>query len=229
MVGKLYGLGVGPGDPELLTLKALRRIKESEIIAVPGKKKEESVAYKIARQAYPQIEDKEVLPIDFPMTKDSQRLEESHQLGASQIAEKLREGKSVAFLTLGDPTVYATYLYVHKKILAMGFEAEIVSGITSFCAVAARLNMGLVEKAEPLHVIPASYQIEEALKLPGTKVLMKAGKKIGQVREELLRRGETVVMIENCGMEGEQIYRSAQEIPDDAGYYSLIIAKEKGE
>lgn len=229
MLGKLYGLGVGPGDPELLTLKALRRIKESEIIAVPGKKKEESVAYKIARQAYPQIEDKEVLPIDFPMTKDSQRLEESHQLGASQIAEKLREGKSVAFLTLGDPTVYATYLYVHKRILAMGFEAEIVSGITSFCAVAARLNIGLVEKAEPLHVIPASYQIEEALKLPGTKVLMKAGKKIGQVREELLRRGETVVMIENCGMEGEQIYRSAQEIPDDAGYYSLIIAKEKGE
>lgn len=229
MVGKLYGLGVGPGDPELLTLKALRRIKESEIIAVPGKKKEESVAYKIARQAYPQIENKQVLPIDFPMTKDSQRLEESHQLGASQIAEKLREGKSVAFLTLGDPTVYATYLYVHKRILDMGFEAEIVSGITSFCAVAARLNIGLVEKAEPLHVIPASYQIEEALKLPGTKVLMKAGKKIGQVREELLRRGETVVMIENCGMEGEQIYRSAQEIPDDAGYYSLIIAKEKGE
>ena len=229
MVGKLYGLGVGPGDPELLTLKALRRIKESEIIAVPGKKKEESVAYKIARQAYPQIENKEVLPIDFPMTKDSQRLEESHQLGASQIAEKLREGKSVAFLTLGDPTVYATYLYVHKRILDMGFEAEIVSGITSFCAVAARLNIGLVEKEEPLHVIPASYQIEEALKLPGTKVLMKAGKKIGQVREELLRRGETVVMIENCGMEGEQIYRSAQEIPDDAGYYSLIIAKEKGE
>ena len=196
---------------------------------MPGKKKEESVAYKIARQAYPQIENKEVLPIDFPMTKDSQRLEESHQLGASQIAEKLREGQSVAFLTLGDPTVYATYLYVHKRILDMGFEAEIVSGITSFCAVAARLNIGLVEKAEPLHVIPASYQIEEALKLPGTKVLMKAGKKIGQVREELLRRGETVVMIENCGMEGEQIYRSAQEIPDDAGYYSLIIAKEKGE
>ena len=210
-------------------MKALRRIKESEIIAVPGKKKEESVAYKIARQAYPQIENKEVLPIDFPMTKDSERLEGSHRLGASQIAEKLREGKSVAFLTLGDPTVYATYLYVHKRILAMGFEAEIVSGITSFCAVAARLNIGLVEKAEPLHVIPASYQIEEALKLPGTKVLMKAGKKIGQVREELLRRGETVVMIENCGMEGEQIYRSAQEIPDDAGYYSLIIAKEKGE
>ncbi len=140
MVGKLYGLGVGPGDPELLTLKALRRIKESEIIAVPGKKKEESVAYKIARQAYPQIENKEVLPIDFPMTKDSERLEESHRLGASQIAEKLREGKSVAFLTLGDPTVYATYLYVHKRILAMGFEAEIVSGITSFCAVAARIE-----------------------------------------------------------------------------------------
>ena len=68
----------------------------------------------------------------------------------------------MAFLTLGDPTVYSTYLYVHKRVEAAGYETEIVSGITSFCAVAARLNMGLVEKAEPLHVIPASYQIEEA-------------------------------------------------------------------
>lgn len=101
-----------------------------------------------------------------------------------------------------------------------------MSGITSFCAVAARLNMGLVEKAEPLHVIPASYQIEDALQLPGTKVLMKAGKKMARVKEELRNRNESAVMIENCGMENEKIYRSVEEIPEDAGYYSLIIVKE---
>ena len=143
-----------------------------------------------------------------------------------RVEKYLKEGKNVAFLTLGDPTVYSTYLYIHKRIQDRGYEVEIVSGITSFCAVAARLNIGLVEKAEPLHVIPASYQIEDALKLPGTKVLMKAGKKMAMVKEELQKRNERAVMIENCGMENEKIYRSVEEIPEDAGYYSLIIAKE---
>jgi len=87
--------------------------------------------------------------------------------------------------------------------------------------------MGLVEKAEPLHVIPASYPVEEALRLSGTKVLMKAGKKMGRVKEELLKLDAEVTMIENCGMEGEACYRSAREIPEEAGYYSLIIVKDK--
>ena len=76
-------------------------------------------------------------------------------------------------------------------------------------------------------MIPASYQIEEALKLPGTKVLMKAGKKMKRVKEQMKILGEEGMMIENCGMENEKIYRSVEEIPDDAGYYSLIIVKDK--
>lgn len=108
----------------------------------------------------------------------------------------------------------------------MGYDTEIVSGITSFCAVAARLNIGLVEKHEELHVIPASYQIEEALQLPGTKVLMKAGKKMAEVKATIKRLGASAVMIENCGMPNEKIYRSVDEIPEDAGYYSLIIIKD---
>lgn len=83
------------------------------------------------------------------------------------MAEILDQGKNVVFLTLGDPTVYSTYMYVHQRLEAKGYPVAIVSGITSFCAVAARMNMSLVERSEPLHVIPASYQIEEALKLPG--------------------------------------------------------------
>ena len=144
----------------------------------------------------------------------------------------LKQGKNVVFLTLGDPTIYSTYLYVHKRILERGYQAEIVSGITSFCAVAARLNMGLAEMAEPLHVIPATYKAEEMddlLKLPGTKVLMKSGKRLKKVRDSILRSEQNAVMIENCGMPDEHIYNSVEEIPDDAGYYSLIIAKEKAE
>lgn len=230
MSGKLFGLGVGPGDPELLTIKALRIIKESDIIAVPGNKTEESVAYQIVKGVYPELDKKHLLPIAMPMTKDPAVLEKNHQKATEEVGNFLREGKQVAFLTLGDPTVYSTYLYVHKRILKQGYEAEIISGITSFCAVAARLNMGLVEMAEPLHVIPATYQAAEMdniLKLPGTKVLMKTGRKMEQVRESIINSGQKAVMIENCGMPSEKIYESAEEIPTQAGYYSLIIVKEQ--
>lgn len=227
MAGKLYGVGIGPGDPELLTLKAVRLIKNADVIAVPGKVKENSVAYQITIQAVPELADKECIPVYYPMSKDPEVLERCHTEAADQIEEILKKGKDVVFLTLGDTTVYSTYMYVHTKILERGYEAEIVSGITSFCAVAARLNIGLVEKAEELHVIPASYQIEEALKLPGTKVLMKAASKIGEVKQMLMKCNSDVVMIENCGMPGEKIYYGAEEIPENAGYYSLIIVKEK--
>lgn len=229
MRGKLYGLGVGPGDPELLTLKALRLIKENDIIAVPGDDIKTCVAYQIVRGVYEELDTKTLIPVAMPMTKDKAILEANHQKAADDVEAYLKEGKNVVFLTLGDPTVYSTYLYVHKRILDRGYEAEIVSGITSFCAVAARLNMGLVEMAEPLHVIPATYKAQEMddiLMLPGTKVLMKTGKKMKEVRESILRSGQKAVMIENCGMPDEKIYGSAQEIPEDAGYYSLIIVKE---
>lgn len=226
MSGKLYGVGVGPGDPELLTLKALRLIREADVIAVPGNDPKESVAYKIVKGAYPELDEKEIIPIPMPMTKDKATLEKAHVQGTEMVRGVLERGQDMVFLTLGDPTVYSTYIYVHKRICELGYETEIVSGIPSFCAVAARLNMSLVEKAEPLHVIPASYQIEEALKLPGTKVLMKAGKKMKEVKAQIKAQGAEGVMIENCGMPDEKIYRSVEEIPEDAGYYSLIIVKE---
>lgn len=230
MTGKLYGLGVGPGDPELLTIKALRLIKENEIIAVPGNEVKESVAYKIVKGVYEELDEKHLIPVAMPMTKDKEQLERNHDKAADDVEKFLKEGKNVVFLTLGDPTVYSTYLYVHKRILERGYDAEIVSGITSFCAVAAKLNMGLVEMAEPLHVIPATYnaeKMEDVLKLDGTKVLMKTGKKMKQVRESILLSGQDAVMIENCGMPEEKIYMTAEEIPETAGYYSLIIVKEK--
>ena len=226
MKGKLYGVGVGPGDPELLTLKALRLIKEADIIALPGESPRDTVAYKIVLGAYPELENKNLLAVPMPMTKDPAILEKSHQEGTDAVASCLDEGKNVVFLTLGDPTVYSTYIYIHKRIAARGYETEIISGITSFCAVAAKLNMSLVEKAEPLHVIPASYQIEESITLPGTKVLMKAGSKMKDVKEQMKKANAKGMMIENCGMPDERIYERIEDIPDTAGYYSLIIVKE---
>lgn len=227
MAGKLYGLGVGPGDPELLTMKALRLIRESDVIAVPGKEVKESVAYQIAKQAYPKLDEKSVIAVDMPMTKDKEVLAASHRAGADVLESYLKKDLQVAFLTLGDPTVYSTYLYLHRLVEHDGYPVEIVSGITSFCAAAARLNIGLVERSEALHVIPSTYRDLSALDLKGTKVLMKSGKKIAEVRERLKEQNADVLMVENCGMENEKVYTSAEEIPDDAGYYSLIIVKER--
>ena len=227
MTGKLYGVGVGPGDPELLTLKALRIIKEADVVAVPGEIPEQSIAYRIVYGAWEGIREKELLAVSMPMTKDKKQLKENHEKGAQLLGRLLEQGKKVAFLTLGDPTVYSTYLYVHRILTDRGYDTQIISGIPSFCAVSARLNTGLVETSQQLHVLPASYQIREGLKLPGTKVLMKAGHKMKEVRQQIQKLGEEAVMIRNCGMEDEQIFDSVEKIPDDPGYYSLIIVKDK--
>lgn len=226
MAGVLYGVGVGPGDPEYMTLKAVRLIRENEVIAVPGPVAEETVAYKIAVQAVPELADKELVPILMPMTHDRAVMEQNHDEAADTVEGYLKAGKNVVFLTLGDPTVYSTYMYVQKRIEERGYHTELVSGITSFCAAAARANISLVEWSEQLHVLPAVHKLDSELDLPGNYVLMKSGKKMGQVKEILRSSGRDVVMVENCGMDTEKVYHSVDEIPDDAGYYSLIIAKE---
>ena len=225
MKGILFGVGVGPGDPELLTLKAIRIIKESDIIAVPGKDMNTCTAYNIVKQVLSDISNKKIITVDMPMTKEKEKLEESHKNGAKLIRSYLEEGLKVAFLTLGDPTIYSTYIYIHKRILAEGFTAEIINGIPSFCAVAARLQGGLVENSEQLHIIPGSYSVSDAITLKGTKVLMKTGKKFGEVKEQIKALGLHAAMVENCGMEQEKVYSTLDEIPEEAGYYSLIIVK----
>ena len=99
-------------------------------------------------------------------------------------------------------------------------------GIPSFCAAAARLGISLTEWNEPLHVIPAAHKTEEALDLPGTYVLMKSASYMKDSKRLLRESGKEVQCVENCSMETEKVYRSLEEIPDDAGYFSLIIAKD---
>ncbi|MCI6888331.1 MAG: precorrin-2 C(20)-methyltransferase [Lachnospiraceae bacterium] len=226
MTGILYGISVGPGDPELMTLKAVRRIRECDILVVPAEDYQESVAYKIALGAVEELREKQVVGVSMPMTRDPKILAEHHRRAADRIEAWLEEGRNVGFLTLGDVTVYSTYIYVHKLVAADGYRTELISGVPSFCAAAARLGIGLAEQKESLHVIPASGGIEEALELPGTRVFMKAGKQLGAVKQQLKASEAEVWMVENCGMPGERIFRSADAIDENAGYYSLLIAKE---
>jgi len=229
MDGILYGVGVGAGDPEMMTLKAVRIIRENEYVAVPGQKVEETTAYQIAVQAVPELAEKKLLPIFMPMTHDASVMEKCHREGAETLENVLRTGKNVVFLTLGDPTIYSTFSYLQTIVEKDGYKTELVSGIPSFCAAAARLNIALAEWDEPLHIVPAVHQLDEKLDLKGNYILMKSGKKMDAVKDILRASGRDVAMVENCGLPGEKIYRSADEIPDDAGYFSLIIAKERTE
>ena len=227
MAGILYGIGVGPGEPDLMTIKAAKTIRACDVIAVPGVDFRESVAYNIALGAVEELKDKKVVGMPMPMTKDRQVLDENYRQTACQIEQWLDEGKQVGFLTLGDVTIYSTYLYVHRMVTEDGYHTEIINGIPSFCAAASRLNTGLVERSEELHVIPASYQVEEALKLSGTKIFMKAGRQIARVKEQLRMARADVVMVENCGMDGEKVYRGVEEMNENAGYYSLMIVRSQ--
>lgn len=249
--GRLTGVGVGPGDPELLTLKAVRKIRESDVVVLPvsdrglevsvfsGENEREEdglnnyqnrcVAYQIVKKAVPQVEKKLKMYLPVPMIKEKDRLKKIHDMDADKVCELLEEGKKLVFLTLGDPSVYSTYMYLHKRILKMGYEAEMVPGIPSFCAAASRINDSLAEKEEQIHIIPASYEIGKALELSGTKILMKAGRKLPELKRRLQGRSEKVVMIENCGMENEAVYQGAERIPEEAGYYTLLIMKEEKE
>ena len=224
--GTLYGLGVGPGDPELLTLKAVRILKEADVIAVPDKGSGEKTALHIV-EAY--IQGKPLLPCATPMVRDQQVLDTAHHRIADSICALLGEGKTVAFITLGDPTVYSTYMYVHRRVLERGYEAVLVPGVPSFCAVAARLGQSLCEQSERLMIVPASHKdIGDCLDADANLVFMKAGREIGALREALRARGllEKASLVANCGMEGEQVFPRFADMPEDTGYFSVVLVKK---
>ncbi len=225
--GILYGVGIGPGDPDLLTIKAIKILNDADVIVFPGEVPEKTVAWSIIHSVV-NLDGKELAGISFPMTKDRIVLEESHKHGAECIKQYLDNGLNVAFVTLGDPSVYSTFTYVNKILKEDGYDTEVIPGIPSFCAAAARINEPLGEEHEQIHIIPSSYDIDEALSLKGTKVLMKAGKKIGQVVDDVNKRGLKMILTENLGMTDEKIiYDPPADI--EAGYYTLIIVKDNQE
>ena len=134
MHGILYGVGVGPGDPKLMTFLAAETIKKCEVLAVPARTREQAVSYQIARWLLPELDQKACLSLAVPMTKDRKVLNAAYEQAADLVEEQLKAGKDVACLTLGDPTIYSTYIYLHRIIKARGYETQIISGVPSFCA-----------------------------------------------------------------------------------------------
>ena len=228
MKGTLYGVGVGPGDSRLMTYLAVETIEKCPVIAVPAEGREHAVSYRIADGIVKGLDQKECLNLSTPMTKDLKVLGQNYEEAARRIIERLEDGKDVAYLTLGDPTIYSTYIYIHRIVKARGYEARIINGIPSFCAVAAKLGDSLADRSEQLHIIPSTYDIKEALTYPGSKVLMKAASKLSVVKQTLKEKGMRGIMVENCGLPEERIYGQIEEMPEDASYYTIIVVKENG-
>lgn len=229
MKGKLYGVGVGPGDPKLLTVKAIEVIKNADYVAYPTSGIENSInlALNIVKE---HIEGKNTLEYLMPMSRDKEYVQRCHDECADDIKKYLEDGKTVAFITIGDPSIYSTYIYVHHKIKAQGFETELIPGITSFCAVAASLDDSLCEGAQPLLIVPASFDtLEKTFDYVGNKVYMKSGKSIIKLREKLRESGllKNAKMVEKASLPDQRIFESLDDMDEKSSYFSIVVLKEE--
>ena len=228
MKGKLYGIGTGPGDPELLTLKAVSTIQKCGVIAVPKTGNGEKTAFAIVEKY---LDGKELLECRFSMERDITKRKETRQIAAAEIIKHLDDGKDVGFVTLGDPTTYSTYMYVHEIIASRGFDAEIIPGITSYSAAAAALGIALCTGEETLTVIGRSKNIDKLLDVPGNKVIMKSGENLTLVLNKLKDRGygERTKLVCRATMDGQRLYDSIEEYEKspETGYFTTLIIKEE--
>lgn len=224
--GTFYAVGVGPGDPELLTLQAANILKRCPVIAAPQTKSGQMLALDIARSAL-NLREKEVLPLSFTMSREPSLREESYQTAARQIEAFLQKGLDVAMVNLGDVSVFATAYYILERIREDGFETLMAPGVTSFSAVAAKLGWSLTEMETPLHIIPASADLDLALQFPGTKVLMKSGSAIHETVQALERAGllDRAALVADCGLPTEQVYRDLRKLPEKLSYFATIIVQ----
>lgn len=233
MKGKFYGVGVGPGDPELVTIKAKRIIERADVLLVPitGKDKK-SLALSIVENLIP--DKSKVQELNFPMSYDEGVLSENWDKSTAVLKSELAKGKEVAFLTLGDPSVYSTYIYLHRALEREGYKAEIIPGITSFCAASARLGIGLAENKETLAIIPAAYEcsdVEAVLDKFDNIVLMKVARNISKLKNILVKKclHGKAVMVRRCGLDGEFIECDVEKFDKyESDYFTTVIVKKNG-
>lgn len=227
--GKFIGIGVGPGEPDLLTVKAVKALNNVDIICAPkSKESKPSLALSIVQPILDDRESKyETLEPLFPMIEDEKALEEYWNEAAALIAEKLDAGRDVAFITLGDPTVFSTFSYVFKRIKELNYETMIVPGITSFTGCASSAKIPLAEKDEIMVIVPkVDERLSKILEHGDTFVIMKTSRH-SEMLEAMINkdtRNKEVISVQNCSMKDETIFEG---FSNNKKYLSTTIVKFK--
>ena len=222
MSGTFYGIGVGPGDPELLTMKAIRTMQKVDIIIAPKtEKKDGSVAFNIAKPYLKK--DVQVVYQVFPMVRGFSDSTDAWEANKQEIMGFLAQGKNVAFLTLGDAMFYSTYIYVFRLLEKAGVKIETIPGIPAFCAI--------VEGDDVLSIIPATAdaaKIKKAMAASDNVVIMKVYKNFPEIADLLAENGmlEKSVMVSRCGLpDEERIDDIAARKDEPVNYLSTILAR----
>lgn len=229
MTGALYGIGVGPGDPELLTLKAVRLIAACDVIAYPAPEEGASLARTIAAPHIPpgKIE----CPVRLPIEIARHPAQDAYDAGAAAIAAHLEAGRDVALLCLGDPLFYGSYMYLHAR-LAERFDCRVVPGITSFAASAALAGHAIAAREDSVTVVPATLadgEIERRIATHDSLVFLKLGRHFGRLRALLARLdlADGAAYIERAGMDGERRMALSDASGDTAPYFSLVLVHRR--
>ncbi len=229
MKGKFYGVGVGVGDEEELTLKAVRILKEADILVLPeAKKSEGSTAFEIVKNYL--REDAEKLFLEFPMLEDVKEKEKIRVENAKAIREELEKGKTVVFLTIGDPMIFSTYTYILEHLEETDV-VETVPGITSFGSMASRLNIPLVIGDEDLKIVSLNKNtdIHKEIENNTNIVFMKLSRNFERLKKALkdTENLENSILISNCGKENEEIITDVANT-EKVHYFSTLILKKGG-
>jgi len=233
MKGTFYGIGVGPGDPDLLTLKAYKILEKVDLVCTPKSKMErESVALNIVKQAI--AKEIPLLELHFPMTKDPVELAKNWDANTEQIVDLLNQGKSIAFITIGDPLLYSTYSYILRRVIKNHPEIKVVTvpGISSAFACASHINLTLVEEEESLGIVPANLDREyllNTIKSFDNIFLMKVAKSydlILDILQEINFQGEAY-LISRCGHPEEIVTKNLEEWRGkELNYLSSMLIKK---
>jgi len=234
--GVLYGLGVGPGDPDLITLKAAGILHHVDVVYAAGSTGNDySLAVSIAKPHIP--EDTPVRLLRFPMTSDKGEKKKAWERHARAIISEMEQGRHIAFITLGDSMTYSTYGYLMKTVLDLAPHLPVVSvpGVTSYQAAAAGLNRPLVEGEESLLLVSGArggHRFRQCCACAENIVFLKAYKNIADINDALAEADclETSIAISNCSLPGETVTRDLRTL-DRArkNYWTLVLTRQKAE